>query len=395
MKYALFLGQLLLICLLLPVISFAQTDAGIGELHGVLQNVYRQMIPLCEDLLQVSRAIAGFGTTFYIGVRVWRHIARAEAIDVFPLFRPFAIVGLIALFPNVLSLIDQVLSPTVTATAALVEHSNDAVNNLLAAETIAITTDNSPIVMPPMGGGNTQAWDKYAQPGSTAPDNDSGGGFWSAIGSGFKFIASSVESAFRFIFQLLMSVLLRILYFAASLCIDTIRTFHMVVLAIMGPLAFAFSCYDGFQHSLTNWLARYINIYLWLPVANLFGAILGKIQENMLQIDLARIQSGTATLFSATDLAYLIFLLIGIVGYTTVPSIANYIIHTHGPNPLAQKVTALGSMAVTAASGGAAGGAGGMAAGAASGGGSGGGYETTAKGQPYDPYQFSRDKISG
>jgi conjugative transposon TraJ protein len=389
MKYIFFLVSFLAAFLFIPAITFAQTS-GVAELHGVLQNVYNQMIPLCADLLDVSRAIAGFGTIFYIGVRVWRHIAKAEPIDVFPLFRPFAVIGLIGMFPLVLNLINSVMNPTVTATAALVTHSNDAVNTLLAEEAVAMTADNAPVLMTPNPQGNTQGWDQYAQPGSTTAD--SGGGFWSSIGAGFKFVAGGLEAALRFTFQLLVAMILRVLYFAASLCIDTIRTFHLIVLAILGPFAFAFSCYDGFQHSLTHWLARYINIYLWVPVANLFGAILGKIQENMLQIDLARIQNGTATLFSATDLAYLIFLVIGIIGYTTIPGITNYIIHTHGPNPLAQKVTALSSMAVTAAAGAATSGAGGMAAGGSMGGGN---YETTSKGQPYDPYQYHRDKISG
>lgn len=394
MKQFLYLLPFILLFLLLPAISFGQT--GINELHGVLQNVYYQMMPLCSDLLDVSRAIAGIGITFYVGVRVWRHIAKAEPIDVFPLFRPVVILFCIAYFPNVLGFIDGVLKPTVNATAAMVQHSNDAVNTLLAAEAVAMTSDNAPVLMAPNPQGNAQGWDKYAQPGSTT--DDSGGGFWSSIGAGFKFLAGGLESAFRYLFQLLMSVLLKILYFAASLCIDTIRTFHMIVLAILGPLAFAFSCYDGFQHSLTNWLARYINIYLWLPVANLFGAILGKIQQNMLQIDLARIQSGTTTLFSATDLAYLIFMLIGIIGYTTIPGITNYIVHTHGPNPLAQKVTSIATTAATVASGAAVGGAGGMAAGgAASSGSSGGsaGYESSASDQSYDANKYLRDHISG
>src|SRR6185312_6807164 len=120
------------------------------------------------------------------------------------------------------------------------------------------------------------------------------------------------------------SQVLQIIYYAAALCIDTIRTFHLIVLAILGPLVFGIAVFDGFQHSLTTWLARYINIYLWLPVANLFGAILGKIQENMTQIDLTRLQNGDISFFSATDIAYIVFLVIGVVGYFTIPGIANY-----------------------------------------------------------------------
>jgi hypothetical protein len=67
-----------------------------------------------------------------------------------------------------------------------------------------------------------------------------------------------------------------------------------------------------------------------LPVANLFGAIIGQIQQNMLKIDIAQIGTTGDTFFSATDVAYLIFLIIGIIGYTTVPGVANQIIWVSG-----------------------------------------------------------------
>jgi conjugative transposon TraJ protein len=136
-----------------------------------------------------------------------------------------------------------------------------------------------------------------------------------------------------------MSEVLKLLYEAASLCIDTIRTFNLVVLAILGPLVFGIAVFDGFHHTFTAWLARYINIFLWLPVANIFGAITGKIQEKMIALDIQQVQDAGDTFFSSTDTAYLIFLIIGIVGYFTVPSVANYIVHAGGGNGLLYKVT--------------------------------------------------------
>jgi conjugative transposon TraJ protein len=138
-----------------------------------------------------------------------------------------------------------------------------------------------------------------------------------------------------------MSEVLKILFEAAALCINTIRTFYLIVLAILGPLVFGLAVFDGFQHTLTVWIARYLNIFLWLPVANIFGSIMGKIQENMLKVDLQQISDAGDTFFSSTDTAYLIFMVIGIVGYFTVPSVANYIVHAGGGNTLLYKVTNL------------------------------------------------------
>jgi conjugative transposon TraJ protein len=130
----------------------------------------------------------------------------------------------------------------------------------------------------------------------------------------------------------------------------------LVVLAILGPLVFGIAVFDGFQHTLTTWLAKYLNVFLWLPVANIFGSIMGKVQENMLKLDISQVQNAGDTFFSSTDTAYLIFLLIGIVGYFTVPAIAGYIINPGGGNGLLNKVTnltsiSLGSVSNRAASG--------------------------------------------
>jgi conjugative transposon TraJ protein len=143
-----------------------------------------------------------------------------------------------------------------------------------------------------------------------------------------------------------MSEVLQVVYEAAALCINTIRTFYLIVLAILGPLVLGLSVFDGFQFTLNTWLAKYVNVFLWLPVANIFGAIIGKVQENMLKLDIAQVQSAGDTFFSSTDTAYLIFLLIGIVGYFTVPAIAGYIINPGGGNSLVNKVTTLASSVV-------------------------------------------------
>jgi tetrahydromethanopterin S-methyltransferase subunit C len=91
---------------------------------------------------------------------------------------------------------------------------------------------------------------------------------------------------------------------------------------------------------LSSWLARYIHVFLLLPVANIFGAIIGRIQEKMLQIDIQQVHQQGDTFFNSTDVAYLVFLIIGIVGYFTVTSVAHYIVEA-GQNVLGQKVTTL------------------------------------------------------
>jgi conjugative transposon TraJ protein len=255
------------------------------------------------------------------------------------LLRPFALGMAILLFPMVIALMNGVLQPVVSATNGMVQDSNTAIAALLKAKADAVKkTDAWQMYEGADGGGDRDKWYRYTHPDDP---NDRNEGMLGSVGNDVKFAMAKAGYAFRNSIKEWMSEVLQVLYEAAALCINTIRTFQLIVLAILGPIVFGLAVFDGFQHTLTVWMARYINVFLWLPVANIFGSIIGKVQQNMLQLDIAQIQSSGDTFFSSTDTAYLIFLLIGIVGYFTVPSTANYIVNAGGGNTLLQKVNSL------------------------------------------------------
>jgi conjugative transposon TraJ protein len=332
--------------LVLPNVSLAQGyPEQISGLHGVLDSLYDQMMPLCARLIGAARGIAGFAALWYIAARVWRHLAAAEPIDFYPLMRPFAIGFAILMFPSVLGLINGVMSPVVSATSAMVEGSNDAIALLLKKKEEAIRATNAwQMYVGTSGEGDRDKWYKYTH----GQEDPSGEGILASVGNDIKFSMAKASYSFRNSVKEWMSEILRLLFEAAALCINTLRTFQLVVLSIIGPVAFGISVFDGFQHTLTGWIARYINIFLWLPVANIFGAIIGKIQQMMISLDISQVEGAGDTFFSSTDMAYLIFLVIGIVGYFSVPSVANYIIHAGGGNALLHKVTSMFSQSVTA-----------------------------------------------
>ncbi len=336
---------LFLLAFFLPEVLHGQTFTGeIHSLQSVLDQLYYEMLPLCSKLIGVGRGLAGFAALWYISSRVWRHLANAEPIDFYPLLRPFALGLCIILFPYVLALINGVLKPTVTGTAAMVTGSNNAIAYLLKLKEEAIKkTPTWQMYEGVDGGGDRDKWYRYTHPDGTAE------GTLDGLGNDIKFAMAKASYNFRNSVKQWMSEILHILYEAASLCINTIRTFYLIVLSILGPIVFGIAVFDGLQHTLSVWIARYINVFLWLPVANIFGSIIAKVQENMLRIDIQQIVKYGDTFFSANDTAYLIFLVMGIVGYFTVPSVANYIVHAGGGNTLLYKTSNLftgGSRAV-------------------------------------------------
>lgn len=291
------------------------------NLHQILRSLYEQMMPLCGDMAGVAKGIAGLGALFYVAYRVWQSLARAEPIDVFPMLRPFAIGLCIMFFPTVvLGTINSILSPVVQGTAKMLEAETLDMNRYreqkdkLEYEAMVRNPETAYLV-------SNEEFDKQLEELGWSPsDMVTMAGMY--IDRGMYNMKKSIRDFFREILELLFQ--------AAALVIDTVRTFFLVVLAILGPIAFALSVWDGFQNTLTQWICRYIQVYLWLPVSDMFSTILAKIQVLMLQNDIERMQADPNFSLDSSDGVYIVFLCIGIIGYFTIPTVAGWIIQAGG-----------------------------------------------------------------
>ena len=235
-----------------------------SNLHTILESLYNEMMPLCEDMLDVAKGLAGLGALFYVAVRVWQSLARAEPIDVYPLLRPFAIGICIMLFPTlVLGTMNTVLSPIVQGTHKMLE-------------------------------GQTMDMQQYREQKDRLER---------------EAMLRNPETAY--------------------LVSDEEFDRQLDELG-WSPDAMATRMWDGFQSTLSQWFTRYISVYLWLPVSDLFSCMLAKIQVLMLQNDILELQNNPNYSLDNSNSVYVIFMLIGIIGYFTVPTVAGWIVQAGG-----------------------------------------------------------------
>jgi len=251
---------------------------------------------------------------------VWQALSRAEPIDVFPLLRPFAIGLAIMFFPTiVLGTINAVMSPVVKGTHAMLENQVLDLNQLqqqkdqLEREAMLRNPETAYLV-------SDEEFDKKLDELGWSPSD-----LATMSGMYLDRQAYKIEKAIKEWFR----NLLEILFQASALVIDTIRTFFLIVLSILGPIAFAISVWDGFQSTLTQWLTRYISVYLWLPIADMFSSMLAKIQTLIIERDIDMLADPTY-IPDTSNTVYVIFMIIGIVGYFTVPTVAGWVIQAGG-----------------------------------------------------------------
>ena len=299
-----------------------------NNLHHVLRSLYDDMLPLSADMAAVAKGLAGLGALFYVALKVWQALSRAEPIDVFPLLRPFALGLCIMFFPTmVLGSINSVLSPVVTGTHSILE---DQVLDLNELQSKKDQLDHEAMIRNPETAYmvSDEEFDKKLDELGWSPAD-----VGTMAGMYMDREAYKIEKAIKEWFR----NLLEILFQAAALVIDTIRTFFLIVLSILGPIAFAISVWDGFQSTLTQWLSRYVSVYLWLPVADLFSSMLAKIQSLIIERDIEMLADPTF-IPDTSNTVYIIFMIIGIVGYFTIPTVTGWIIQAGGANNFARNV---------------------------------------------------------
>lgn len=313
------------------------------NLHQILQALYKEMMPLCSDLTGVSKGIAGLGALFYVAAKVWQALARAEPIDVYPLLRPFAIGLCILFFPTfVLGTLNTVLSPVVKGCHGLLETQTFDMNQYReqkeALEREAFRRDPEKAYL-----ASNEDFDKRLDElGWTVDD----------LATMAKMYIDRAEFNMKRSIRLWFQEVLELLFQSAALVIDTVRTFFLIVLSILGPVAFAISVYDGFQSTLTQWITRYISVYMWLPVSDLFSSVLARIQVLMLTRDIEAM-SDPSFIPDSSNTVYLLFLVIGIFGYFTIPTVANWIIMaggvSHANRAMNQTAAKVGNVAAAGA----------------------------------------------
>ena len=309
------------------------------NLHQILRALYDEMMPLCSNMTGVAKGIAGLGALFYVAAKVWQSLARAEPIDVYPLLRPFAIGLCIMFFPTfVLGTINTVLSPVVRGCNNLLQTQTFDMNEYrqqkdkLEYEALMRNPETAYLA-------SDEEFDKQLEELGWSPSD-----MITMTGMYMDRAAYNIKKSVRDWFR----ELLELMFQAAALIIDTLRTFFLIVLSILGPLAFAISVYDGFQSTLTQWITRYISIYLWLHVADLFSSVLARIQTLMLQRDIEEL-SDPNFIPDGSNSVYIIFMIIGIVGYFTIPTVAGWIVSAGGTSGYSRNVTKAGVLAGAAA----------------------------------------------
>jgi conjugative transposon TraJ protein len=287
------------------------------SMETAVKAAYTEVLQGMGNLGDVASAIAAIGATLFIGMRVLGHLARAESIDVFPLLRPFAIGFLVLNFTLVTDFIGALIKPVETVTQNMIDIQITRIQQLEQIRQEKIQQRMAEL-------------DKEIDELSR----------WS-IGQYLALVFEKQRMYMAEGFNTFLKNVFYAFFLASRLVILTARAFFLIVLTIIGPLAFALAIFTGFQDSHLMWIARYVQISLWFPLANILGTIVTYLQGKVIALQVLELQNNVPTEAQSGELIYIVFMIIATLCYFTIPTIASYVISSSGVGGALQRMTNL------------------------------------------------------
>jgi len=267
-------------------------------------------------LVDMARAIGGIATFFYIAKRIYEQLAVDNPVSVLPLLRPFALALVITFWGPFVNLLMVPTKGLTHLSEAIYTDKKELVTGKLEEKKEAILMVDLPLFYENEEK-EAALWDKGINLLLTTSNIVTGRALQHQINF---YMMDGLRQILESIFEVLV-------YLVAFL-----RTVFCVLLVIFGPLVFALSIFDGFQDNYLNWIARFVHVNLYLPIALLILALVQEVLIFVLEQEIALIQSMLVYQPSMFFVSGLVVPVCGIIGMAMVPKIASWIIQATGTN---------------------------------------------------------------
>lgn len=265
-------------------------------------------------LVNMARAIGGIAAFLYISKRIYEQLIADNPISLLPLLRPFALVLVITFWGPFVHLLMVPTKGLTKLSEAIYADKKHIVVARLKEKQDAIFYADLP------------AFQENEEKEATLWDK----GINMLLTSYNIVTGRALQHQINFYFMNIVRQLMESLFEAIVYLIAFLRTVFCVLLVIFGPLVFAVSIFDGFQENYLQWIARFINVNLYLPIALI---VLSLVQEVLIFVLEAEIAATKASLIYQPSLYYVSNMVVpvcGIVGLAMVPRIASWIISASG-----------------------------------------------------------------
>lgn len=348
-----------------------------------MYGLFEQIAYIKEELLSsggmlntfilIACSIGLITSAIYIFANTAEAQLNGQSVNLWNFFRPFVVGFCILSFPLIISILDGLSTGTSRvismATADFKEESKKLKKDIRESEkayyddymssvpgykdsnsTDTGKTEQGLGLVVSIAGAGTEATDIV----ETNPQQVEGAlaALWGKVDNALQKANDAIGGFFtdtaRALNTFSARVISRIIYSiaaAASPIIKALAAVYLIILSLVGPVVFAIGIAPSLTSSISSWLARYIQISLWLPLSDLITYITRAMEVIVLKAHQGHISGGIAYY---PDDAMTLISIISIVAIFKVPTIAGWIISSAGAGSMSASINKAASTATAA-----------------------------------------------
>lgn len=302
------------------------------ELMRMLEGITQNVSELFGSFIGIATILAGMFALIYLGIESYKMMLGEKQIEVSTLLRPFMIGFVIMLWVPFVNLIDVPCDALTDAAREMFENRlgeiDDAHRNRASIQdsiTMRIVENSVSASQ-----ANEISTDEEIHRMGIRLD-----GLINAVAGLQTYIVGKIR---QIAFNILESIII-MLWKAAVYLILFLRLMFKSVLAIVGPISFAFSLLPSWRDAWSSWVSRYITVNLYGFLAYIELALSTAIIQYNIEDDIDVLQAVNAdedafALFTIFQSGYhnglLPALVVSAIGLLLVPKVAEWIIPSSG-----------------------------------------------------------------
>ena len=305
--------------------------------YGMICEVKSRILAMDNGVVMSVAGIAAAIFACFAVIVITKDLVSGENISIWKIVKPLAVLIVLPMFGTCVLALDKVTG--LIADAIWVGVSNDSDNydakyNQLVAKVESIAGSDNWLEsiqsefsnnesIEGVNGSGTIAGEAAADLAAERADEKPWyGKLWDRLKGWGSNMAQGAITMSGNIFSFIVSFLMNCVRY----CLIGASGVYLAILGIIGPLVLAISLIPTFENSLTQWLAKYVQVSLWIPLISLVDLVNCKFREGMIDF-FFNCNAATMVTFPFHQLLVNIIML-GML--FAVPSMANWIIHSTG-----------------------------------------------------------------
>ena len=326
--------------------------------YGMVTEVKRQVLSTDNNVVMtVASIVAAIFACFAI-VSITKEIVIEQSGNNWKIWRPLAILVILPMFSNVVLFVDNVTTSIADAIWVGVSEDKDNYDAMYASlvakvESVAGSDDwvsslqgalSSSVSVDGLTGDSNVAGEAYADHASNSNEDVP---WYKAIWSRITGWVSEIQGFYVKATGNILSVIVSFLMNCVRYILVGASGVYLMVIGILGPLVLSISLIPTFENTIWQWVARYIQVSMWIPLTSIVDFVNCKMRVAMIG---TFNQCSTETMITF-PIHQLLLNIIMLGMLFAVPSMANWIIQSTGASNVYRGLTQkAGSVAIKIAS---------------------------------------------